>query len=158
MTNAILKRLAAKGFITMRRVNSRNIQYAVTPEGVDAIARRSYRAAAAGERRPARQGELVICSERLGFSPRAESEWASSDGTAAGEPSAPSEPPAPRELRAPTRAVRAARAVCGPRASARGYSRLGGCSRARRRVVGSAPRGVGAAGLGYVGSDSASCG
>ena len=60
----------------------------------------SYRAASAGERRPARQGELVICSERLGFGPRAESEWSSSDGTAAGEPCAPSEPPAPRELRA----------------------------------------------------------
>lgn len=43
MTNAILKRLAGKGFITMRRLNSRNIHYLVTPTGVDVIAKRSYR-------------------------------------------------------------------------------------------------------------------
>lgn len=43
MTNAILKRLAGKGFITMRRINSRNIHYLVTPTGVDVIAKRSYR-------------------------------------------------------------------------------------------------------------------
>ena len=43
MTNAILKRLAAKGFIAMRKVNARNIHYLVTPDGVDLIARRSYR-------------------------------------------------------------------------------------------------------------------
>ncbi|MFP4377949.1 MAG: winged helix-turn-helix transcriptional regulator [Spirochaetales bacterium] len=43
MTNAILKRLAGKGFVTMRKLNARNIHYLVTPEGVDLIARRSYR-------------------------------------------------------------------------------------------------------------------
>ena len=43
MTNAILKRLAAKGFITMKRANSRSIQYAVTPEGMQEAARRSRR-------------------------------------------------------------------------------------------------------------------
>lgn len=43
MTNAILKRLARKGYLTIRKVNNRNIAYAVTPEGIDAIARRSYR-------------------------------------------------------------------------------------------------------------------
>ena len=43
MTNAILKRLAAKGFIAMRRVNARNIHYLVTPDGIDLIAKRSYR-------------------------------------------------------------------------------------------------------------------
>jgi len=43
MTNAILKRLAAKGFIAMRKVNARNIHYLVTPDGVDLIAKRSYR-------------------------------------------------------------------------------------------------------------------
>ncbi len=43
MTNAILKRLALKGLIVVRRINSRNIQYAVTPDGVNEIARRSYR-------------------------------------------------------------------------------------------------------------------
>jgi DNA-binding MarR family transcriptional regulator len=43
MTNAILKRLVHKGYLTVRKVNNRNIAYAVTPAGVDAIAKRSYR-------------------------------------------------------------------------------------------------------------------
>jgi predicted transcriptional regulator len=43
MTNSILKRLATKGLLTIRRINSRNVHYLVTPEGVDLIARRSYR-------------------------------------------------------------------------------------------------------------------
>lgn len=43
MTNAIVKRLAQKGWITIRKVNNRNIHYAVTPAGVDQIARRSFR-------------------------------------------------------------------------------------------------------------------
>ncbi|TCW60740.1 winged helix-turn-helix transcriptional regulator [Treponema sp. J25] len=43
MANAILKRMAQKGWITIRRVNSRNIHYAITPEGLHEIARRSYR-------------------------------------------------------------------------------------------------------------------
>ncbi len=42
MTNAILKRLAEKGWITVRRINSRNIRYVVTPEGMDELFRRSY--------------------------------------------------------------------------------------------------------------------
>jgi len=42
MTNAILKRLAQKGWITMRKVNSRNISYAVSPEGMEVIMRKSY--------------------------------------------------------------------------------------------------------------------
>ncbi len=43
MTNAILKRLAHKGWLAIRKVNNRNIRYAVTPAGADEIARRSYR-------------------------------------------------------------------------------------------------------------------
>jgi hypothetical protein len=43
MTNAILKRLAQKGWIVVKRLNSRNIRYAITPDGVNEIARRSYR-------------------------------------------------------------------------------------------------------------------
>lgn len=43
MTNAILKRLTQKGFLTVRKVNNRNIAYAVSPVGIDAIARKSYR-------------------------------------------------------------------------------------------------------------------
>jgi DNA-binding MarR family transcriptional regulator len=43
MTNAILKRLVHKGYLTVRKVNNRNIAYAVTPAGVEAIAKRSYR-------------------------------------------------------------------------------------------------------------------
>ena len=43
MTNAILKRLSQKGLVTIKRVNNRNLRYAVSPDGMDAIARRSYR-------------------------------------------------------------------------------------------------------------------
>ncbi len=43
MTNAILKRLAQKGWIVMRKVNNRNISYVVTPEGMELIMRKSYR-------------------------------------------------------------------------------------------------------------------
>ena len=43
MTNSILKRLAQKGWITIRKLNSRNIQYAITLEGINEIIHRSYR-------------------------------------------------------------------------------------------------------------------
>ncbi len=43
MTNAILKRLAHKGWLAIRKVNNRNILYAVTATGAEEIARRSYR-------------------------------------------------------------------------------------------------------------------
>lgn len=43
MTNALLKRFAEKGWVLLKRLNSRNIQYALTPEGVNEIAHRSYR-------------------------------------------------------------------------------------------------------------------
>ena len=43
MTNSILKRLAQKGWITVKKLNSRNIQYAVTLEGMNEIIHRSYR-------------------------------------------------------------------------------------------------------------------
>jgi len=42
MTNAILKRLARKGLLQIKKVNNRNIQYIVSPRGMEAIARRSY--------------------------------------------------------------------------------------------------------------------
>jgi predicted transcriptional regulator len=42
MTNSILKRLTRKGWITIKKLNSRNIQYAVTLEGINEIIRRSY--------------------------------------------------------------------------------------------------------------------
>lgn len=43
MTNSILKRLAQKGWITVKKLNSRNIQYAITLDGINEIIRRSYR-------------------------------------------------------------------------------------------------------------------
>ena len=43
MTNAIMKRLVKKGLITIRKVNNRNIHYAVSPEGVRALSQKSYR-------------------------------------------------------------------------------------------------------------------
>ena len=43
MTNALLTRLIRKGWLQVKKVNQRNIQYLVSPTGVEAIARRSYR-------------------------------------------------------------------------------------------------------------------
>ena len=43
LTNSILKRLAQKGWITVKKINSRNIRYAITLEGLDEIFHRSYR-------------------------------------------------------------------------------------------------------------------
>ena len=42
MTNVILKRLATKGFLMVRKVNNRNIKYIVSPAGVEEISKRSY--------------------------------------------------------------------------------------------------------------------
>lgn len=43
MTNALLKRFAEKGWVHLRRMNARTIQYALSPEGVNEIAHRTYR-------------------------------------------------------------------------------------------------------------------
>jgi DNA-binding MarR family transcriptional regulator len=43
MTNAIVKRLVQKGWLSIRKVNNRNLRYAVSPEGIEEITRRSYR-------------------------------------------------------------------------------------------------------------------
>jgi len=42
MTNTILKRLVEKGLITIKKVNNRNIVYAVSPQGIEEISARSY--------------------------------------------------------------------------------------------------------------------
>ncbi|MDR0504044.1 MAG: MarR family transcriptional regulator [Treponema sp.] len=42
MINSILKRMAAKGWITARKINSRNIRYAITLEGINEVFHRSY--------------------------------------------------------------------------------------------------------------------
>ena len=43
MTNSILKRLIEKGFITVKKVNNRNIKYAVSPLGIEEISKRSFK-------------------------------------------------------------------------------------------------------------------
>jgi len=43
MTNAIIKRLVQKGWLTVRKVNNRNLRYAVSASGIEQITRRSYR-------------------------------------------------------------------------------------------------------------------
>ena len=43
MTNTILKRLVEKGLITIKKVNNRNIAYAVSPQGIEEISARSYK-------------------------------------------------------------------------------------------------------------------
>lgn len=41
MTNAVLKKLVTKGFLVMKRINSRNIRYVLTPEGLAEVVKRS---------------------------------------------------------------------------------------------------------------------
>jgi len=43
MTNSIIKRLVKKGWLKIKKVNNRNIQYIVSTEGIEEITRRSYR-------------------------------------------------------------------------------------------------------------------
>ena len=43
MTNALLKRFSDKGWLLLKRLNARKIQYALTPDGVNEIAHRTYR-------------------------------------------------------------------------------------------------------------------
>ena len=42
MINSILKRMVQKGWITARKINSRNIRYAITLDGINEIFHRSY--------------------------------------------------------------------------------------------------------------------
>lgn len=43
MTNAILKRLVNKGWLTIKKLNNRNVHYIVSADGIEEIAKRSYR-------------------------------------------------------------------------------------------------------------------
>ena len=43
MTNMIVKRLVKKGMLVASKINSKNIHYAVTPDGINEIVHRSYR-------------------------------------------------------------------------------------------------------------------
>jgi len=43
MTNLLLKELSAKGWMLMRKLSPRKVQYVLTPEGVKELSRRSYR-------------------------------------------------------------------------------------------------------------------
>jgi DNA-binding MarR family transcriptional regulator len=42
MINSILKRMVQKGWITARKLNSRNIHYAITLDGINEVIHRSY--------------------------------------------------------------------------------------------------------------------
>ena len=42
MINVIMKRLVKKGWLSIKKINNRNIKYAVSTQGLDAIMRRSY--------------------------------------------------------------------------------------------------------------------
>lgn len=43
MTNVLVKRLSQKGLIIMKKASARNVTYALTPEGMNELARRTYR-------------------------------------------------------------------------------------------------------------------
>jgi hypothetical protein len=66
----LLKRFSEKGWILLKRLNSRNIQYALTPDGVNEIAHRTYRyfkrTARAANLYKDRIEEFVIKTKRTG--------------------------------------------------------------------------------------------
>ena len=43
MTNAIIKRLVAKGWVTIHKINAKNLRYSLTPEGTREVTKRTYR-------------------------------------------------------------------------------------------------------------------
>lgn len=43
MTNVLVKRLSQKGLIIMKKVSPRNVTYVLTPEGMNELAKRTYR-------------------------------------------------------------------------------------------------------------------
>ena len=71
MTNAIIRRLGQKGLLTIRKVNNRNIRYAVSPDGMEALATRSVRYLKSTIRNvvDSKQAveELVVAIKRLGY-------------------------------------------------------------------------------------------
>jgi DNA-binding MarR family transcriptional regulator len=72
MTNAIIRRLVQKGLLTVRKVNNRNIRYAVSSDGMEALAKRSVRYLKSTIRSVVDSKEaieeLVIVVKRLGYS------------------------------------------------------------------------------------------
>ncbi len=71
MTNAIIRRLAQKGFLTVRKVNNRNIRYAVSSRGLEALTTRSVRYLKSTIRNVVDSKEaieeLVVAVKRLGY-------------------------------------------------------------------------------------------
>lgn len=71
MTNAIIRRLAQKGLLTVRKVNNRNLRYAVSSDGMEALAKRSVRYLKSTIRNvvDSKQAieELVVAVKRLGY-------------------------------------------------------------------------------------------
>ena len=43
MTNVLVKRLTHKGLIVMKKVSARNVTYVLTPDGMNELAKRTYR-------------------------------------------------------------------------------------------------------------------
>ncbi len=67
MTNALLRRLAGRGWVKLTRVSARNIRYALTPEGVAEILRRTaghFRRASLNAERYRAQVESFISKEK----------------------------------------------------------------------------------------------
>jgi DNA-binding MarR family transcriptional regulator len=70
MTNALLRRFAEKGWVKLTRLSAKSIQYALTPEGVGEVARRTAgyfrRAAQNADQYRARIEQFVITARAEG--------------------------------------------------------------------------------------------
>jgi DNA-binding MarR family transcriptional regulator len=72
MTNALLRRLAGSGWVKLTRLSTKNVRYALTPEGMGEIARRTAgyfrRAARNADRYRARLELFIMEAKRAGAS------------------------------------------------------------------------------------------
>jgi DNA-binding MarR family transcriptional regulator len=70
MTNALLRRFAEKGWVKLTRLSAKSVQYALTPEGLAEVARRTAgyfrRAARSAEQYSARLEQFVMQAKRAG--------------------------------------------------------------------------------------------
>ncbi|MGA2642584.1 MAG: winged helix-turn-helix transcriptional regulator [Spirochaetia bacterium] len=70
MTNALLRRFAEKGWVKLTRLSTKSIHYALTPEGVGEVARRTAgyfrRAARSAEQHRARLEQFVLRAKKDG--------------------------------------------------------------------------------------------
>jgi DNA-binding MarR family transcriptional regulator len=60
MTNMLIKRLSQKGFVIIQKVSPRKVTYVLTPDGMNELARRTYRYLKSTMRKVADYKEVIV--------------------------------------------------------------------------------------------------